>query len=73
MSVVKARRGKGRNMYRPADEMVPWVSPWPVRPVKLRTPQACYVCEAKMPIRTVAVWSQRRRRWRHSTCDNPQE
>lgn len=73
MSLVNARRGKGRNMYRAADDLVPGSGPGPVRPTKLRSPQECYVCVGKMPIKTVAVWSARRSRWRHSTCDNPQE
>jgi hypothetical protein len=73
MSVVKATRGKGRNMYRPADEKVPWVSPAPVGPRKLKTWQQCYVCSGPMPVASSAVFSPRLRQWRHSTCDNPQE
>jgi hypothetical protein len=73
MSTVHAPRGKGRSMYRPADELVPWISPSPAGPRKLKTRQQCYVCFDPMPIGWFAVFSPRRRKWRHTTCDNPQE
>ena len=56
MSVVKARRGKGRNMYRRVDETVPWISPGPAGPGKLKASQQCYVCSEAMPIGWSAVF-----------------
>lgn len=73
MSVVRARRGTGRRLYRPVDDTAPWISPGPAGPRKLRTRQECYVCFGVMPIGWLAVFSPRRRKWRHTTCDNPQE
>jgi len=73
MSVVNARRGKGRNMYRSDDVTASWISPGPAGGRKLKTRQQCYVCFEMMPIGWSAVFSPRRRQWRHTTCDNPQE
>lgn len=69
---MSARRGKGRNMYRPVEDTAPWISHGPAGPRKLQTRQQCYVCFDMMPIGSYAVFSPRRRKWRHTTCDNPQ-
>jgi hypothetical protein len=68
MSIVRAPRGKARNIYKPWSSVDRGYARLPERPAKLRTPQDCYVCLQVMAIGTMASWSSQQRRWRHTGC-----
>jgi hypothetical protein len=57
MSIVRAPRGKARNLYKPWASLDQGYARPPERPAKLRTPQDCYVCLQVMAIGTMASWS----------------
>jgi hypothetical protein len=68
MSIVSARRGKAKNIYKPWTSVDQGYGRPSERPAQLRTQQECYVCMQLIRAGAMAAWSSRRRRWRHTGC-----
>ena len=51
-----------------ADQTSQAIRPPDLKPVEMHTRQQCHVCLQVMAVGTMASWSSRQRRWRHTGC-----